>query len=104
MTRVLGERDVAAIARLFGDPARARILMALADAGMWAYADLAYQGGGAHIVVPFRRRPRRLSRNQRAVNRRGLFQKRTGVVGRRHEGPSYRFRQRPDQGGDEFHP
>jgi transposase len=45
------------------------IIDALSATDLWAYADLAYQGAGAHIVVPFRRRPRRLSRNQRAVNR-----------------------------------
>src|SRR5437763_5478450 len=45
------------------------VIDALAEADLWAYADLAYQGAGSHIVVPFRRRPRRLSRNQRAVNR-----------------------------------
>jgi len=45
------------------------VIDALAEADLWAYADLAYQGAGSHIVVPVRRRPRRLSRNQRAVNR-----------------------------------
>jgi hypothetical protein len=45
------------------------VIDALADADLWAYADLAYQGAGPNITVPFRRRPRRLSRNQRAVNR-----------------------------------
>jgi hypothetical protein len=45
------------------------IIDALVDADLWAYADLAYQGASPHITVPFRRRPRRLSRNQRAVNR-----------------------------------
>src|SRR5947199_1394668 len=45
MTRVLGERDVAAIARLFGDPARARILMALADGRSLAASVLADEAG-----------------------------------------------------------
>jgi len=45
------------------------VIDALADADLWAYADLAYQGAGPNITVPFRRRPRRLSRNQRVVNR-----------------------------------
>jgi hypothetical protein len=45
------------------------VIDALIGANMWAYADLAYQGAGPNITVPFRRRPRRLSRNQRAVNR-----------------------------------
>lgn len=45
------------------------IIAALVEAGLWAYADLAYQGASPHIVVPFRRRPRRLSGNQKAVNR-----------------------------------
>ncbi len=45
------------------------IVDALAEADLWVYADLAYQGAGPNITVPFRRRPRRLSRNQRAVNR-----------------------------------
>ena len=33
------------------------------------YADLAYQGAGPLVAVPFRRRPRRLSANERAGNR-----------------------------------
>jgi len=45
------------------------VVDALVDADLWAYADLAYQGASPHITVPFRRRPRRLSANQRAVNR-----------------------------------
>jgi hypothetical protein len=45
------------------------VIDALTEADLWAYADLAYQGAGPNITVPFRRRPRRLSRNQRAVNR-----------------------------------
>jgi transposase len=45
------------------------VVAALVDADAWAYADLAYQGAGPNITVPFRRRPRRLSRNQRVVNR-----------------------------------
>jgi hypothetical protein len=45
------------------------VIDALTEADLWAYADLAYQGAAPNIVVPFRRRPRRLSRNQRAVNR-----------------------------------
>jgi len=45
MTRVLGERDVAAIARLFGDPVRARILMALADGRSLAASVLAEEAG-----------------------------------------------------------
>jgi DNA-binding transcriptional ArsR family regulator len=45
MTHALGERDVAAIARLFGDPARARILMALADGRSLAASVLAEEAG-----------------------------------------------------------
>jgi DNA-binding transcriptional ArsR family regulator len=45
MTQMLGERDVAAIARLFGDPARARILMALADGRSLAASVLADEAG-----------------------------------------------------------
>ncbi|WP_147258299.1 ArsR/SmtB family transcription factor [Pseudonocardia hierapolitana] len=45
MTQRLGERDVAAIARLFGDPARARILMALADGRSLAASVLADEAG-----------------------------------------------------------
>jgi DNA-binding transcriptional ArsR family regulator len=45
MTQVIGERDVAAIARLFGDPARARILMALADGRSLAASVLADEAG-----------------------------------------------------------
>jgi DNA-binding transcriptional ArsR family regulator len=45
MTQTLGERDVAAIARLFGDPARARILMALADGRALAASVLADEAG-----------------------------------------------------------
>jgi hypothetical protein len=45
------------------------VIDALADADLWAYADLAYQGAGPNITIPFRRRPHRPSRNQRAVNR-----------------------------------
>lgn len=45
MTQVIGERDVAAIARLFGDPARARILMALADGRALAASVLADEAG-----------------------------------------------------------
>jgi transposase len=41
----------------------------LAKFGVACYADTAYQGAGPHIAVPFRRRPRRLSRYQKAVNR-----------------------------------
>jgi DNA-binding transcriptional ArsR family regulator len=40
-----GERDVAAIARLFGDPARARILMALADGRALPASVLADEAG-----------------------------------------------------------
>jgi DNA-binding transcriptional ArsR family regulator len=40
-----GERDVAAIARLFGDPARARILMALADGRSLPASVLAQEAG-----------------------------------------------------------
>jgi DNA-binding transcriptional ArsR family regulator len=43
--RTRGERDVAAIARLFGDPARARILMALADGRSLAASVLAEEAG-----------------------------------------------------------
>jgi DNA-binding transcriptional ArsR family regulator len=45
MTEVLGERDVATIARLFGDPARARILMALADGRSLPASVLADEAG-----------------------------------------------------------
>jgi hypothetical protein len=45
------------------------VIDALTEENLWAYADLAYQGAGPNITVSFRRRPRRLSRNQRAVNR-----------------------------------
>ena len=45
------------------------MINAVANASLWAYADLAYQGADPAIIVPFRRRPRRLSRNQRTVNR-----------------------------------
>ena len=45
------------------------VIDALVDADLWAYADLPYQDAGPHITVPLRRRPRRPSRNQRAVNR-----------------------------------
>jgi len=45
MTQAIGERDVAAIARLFGDPARARILMALADGRALAASVLADEAG-----------------------------------------------------------
>jgi hypothetical protein len=41
----------------------------LAKHGVAAYADAAYQAAGPHIAVPFRRRPKRLSVNQRLVNR-----------------------------------
>jgi hypothetical protein len=41
----------------------------LARHGVAAYGDAAYQGAGPHIAVPFRRWPRKLSRNQKAVNR-----------------------------------
>jgi DNA-binding transcriptional ArsR family regulator len=40
-----GERDVAAIARIFGDPARARILMALVDGRSLAASVLAGEAG-----------------------------------------------------------
>lgn len=40
----------------------------LARYGVACYADTAHQGAGPHIAVPFRRRPRRLSRYQKAVN------------------------------------
>jgi DDE superfamily endonuclease/Helix-turn-helix of DDE superfamily endonuclease len=46
-----------------------RIPAALAKFGVACYADAAYQGAGPVIAVPFRRRPRRLSRNQKAINR-----------------------------------
>lgn len=45
MTHIRGERDVAAVARLFGDPARARILMALADGRSLAASVLAEEAG-----------------------------------------------------------
>ena len=54
--------DLAA-ARTHGVPAT------LARYGLACYGDAAYQGAGPHIAVPFRRRPRRLSRNQKLVNR-----------------------------------
>ncbi len=41
----------------------------LIDPGTWVYADLACLGAGPNVVVPFGRRPRRLSANQRAANR-----------------------------------
>jgi hypothetical protein len=41
----------------------------LAKYSVAAFGDAAYQGAGPHIAVPFRRRPRKLSRNQKAVNR-----------------------------------
>jgi hypothetical protein len=41
----------------------------LAKFGVACYADTAYQGAGPTIAVPFRRRPKRLSRNQKIVNR-----------------------------------
>ena len=41
----------------------------LAQFGVACYADTAYRGAGAHVAVPFRRRPRRLSRYQKVVNR-----------------------------------
>jgi hypothetical protein len=44
------------------------ILTALAKFGVACYADKAYQGAGPMIAVPFRRRPRPLSNNQRIVN------------------------------------
>jgi hypothetical protein len=44
------------------------IITALAKFGVACYADKAYQGAGPMIAVPFRRRPRRLSTNQRKVN------------------------------------
>jgi DNA-binding transcriptional ArsR family regulator len=45
MTQTRGERDVAAVARLFGDPARARILMALADGRSLTASVLADEAG-----------------------------------------------------------
>jgi len=45
MPQTRGERDVAAVARLFGDPARARILSALADGRSLAASVLAEEAG-----------------------------------------------------------
>jgi hypothetical protein len=44
------------------------IITALRTFGVAYYADKAYQGAGPNIAVPFRRRPRPLSSNQRTVN------------------------------------
>lgn len=45
------------------------IIHALTKFGVACYADAAYQGAGPVVAVPYRRRPRRLSRNQKIVNR-----------------------------------
>jgi DDE superfamily endonuclease len=44
------------------------LITALAKFGVACYADKAYQGAGPMIAVPFRRRPRPLSTNQRIAN------------------------------------
>jgi DDE superfamily endonuclease/Helix-turn-helix of DDE superfamily endonuclease len=44
------------------------IIRALLLFGVACYADKAYQGAAPNIAVPFRRRPRHLSNNQRIVN------------------------------------
>jgi hypothetical protein len=44
------------------------IIRALQLFGVACYADKAYQGAAPNIAVPFRRRPRPLSNNQRRVN------------------------------------
>jgi hypothetical protein len=40
----------------------------LVEFGTACYADAAYRGAGPVVAVPFRRRPRRLSLNQKKVN------------------------------------
>jgi hypothetical protein len=45
------------------------VIAALVKFGVACYADAAYRGAGPVVAVPFRRHPRRLSRNQEAVNR-----------------------------------
>ena len=45
------------------------VIATLTTYGVACYADAAYQGAGPVIAVPFRHRPRRLSANERAVNR-----------------------------------
>jgi hypothetical protein len=45
------------------------IIPALVKFGVACYADAAYRGAGSVVAVPFRRHPRRLSRNQEVVNR-----------------------------------
>jgi len=45
------------------------VITALIKFGVACYADAAYQGAGPVVAVAFRRRPKRLSRNQKAVNR-----------------------------------
>lgn len=44
------------------------VIAALVRFGVACYADAAYRGAGPIVAVPFRRRPRRLSRNQKKVN------------------------------------
>lgn len=44
------------------------IITALIKFGVACYADAAYRGAGPVVAVPFRRRPRKPSRNQRKVN------------------------------------
>lgn len=46
-----------------------RIPAALIKFGVACYADNAYRAAGPTIAVPFRRRPRKLSANQKKVNR-----------------------------------
>ena len=48
---------------------RHNIPAALAKFGVACYADNAYRAAGPTIAVPFRRRPRKLSTNQKKVNR-----------------------------------
>jgi hypothetical protein len=45
------------------------VIAALTKFGVACYADAAYQGAGPVVAVAFRRRPKRPSRNQKAVNR-----------------------------------
>ncbi len=45
------------------------IVKVLIEYGVAVYADAAYRGAGPVVAVPFRRRPRKLSRNQELVNR-----------------------------------
>jgi hypothetical protein len=45
-----------------------RVIPALTKFGVACYADNAYRGAGPVVAVPFRRRPRRPSVNQKKVN------------------------------------